>query len=160
MTSRPSELRLSAFKVFSKKILPPWFRVKCTKSNFRFKTLPRGWKLKIIFSFILSRWVAQECRRNFWKIFSRSSVKLLWTVNFMFVTDQHSQGVKSAESISLKKIVLDVGYTTILKVFQYEVSNIGPRGIKVAAWAISAIRSTHHLLRVPWNPTILSNNFW
>jgi hypothetical protein len=25
---------------------------------------------------------------------------------------------------------------------------------------ISAIGRTHHSLRGPWNPTILSNNFW
>ncbi len=67
----------------------------------------------------------------------------------MFVVDQHGQDVKPAELIFLKKIVLDVGYTTMLKFFQNEVSNIEPCGIKVAALAISAIRSTHHSLRGP-----------
>ncbi len=67
----------------------------------------------------------------------------------MFVADQHGQGVKTAESISLKSIALNVGYTTISKLFQYERANIKPRGIKVAALVISAIRHTHHLLRGP-----------
>ncbi len=67
----------------------------------------------------------------------------------MFVVDQHGQGVNTAEPISLNKIVLDVGYTTIPKFFQNEVSNIGPRGTKVAASTISAIGHTHHLLRGP-----------
>ncbi len=67
----------------------------------------------------------------------------------MFVADQHGQGVKSAESISLKKIALDAGYTTITKLFQNEVAKIGPRGFKVAALVISAIGRTHHLLRGP-----------
>ncbi len=156
----PSEIRLSAITVFPKKILPPWFRVKCTKSSFRLKTLPREWKLKMFFLSDLSHWAKQVCRRNFWKIFARSKITSLWTANFMFVVDQHGQGVNTAEPILLDEIVLDVGYTTIPKFFQNEVSNIGPRGIKVAASAISAIGHTHHLLRGPWNLTILSNNFW
>ncbi len=67
----------------------------------------------------------------------------------MFVADQHSQDVKTGCLISLKKIALDVSYTTISKFFQYEVPNIGPCSIKVAASAISAIRSTHHSLLGP-----------
>ncbi len=66
----------------------------------------------------------------------------------MFVADQHGQGVKTAEPICLKKIVPDVSYTTIPKLFQYEGANIEPRGIKVAALVISAIGRTHHSLRV------------
>ncbi len=77
----------------------------------------------------------------------------------MFVTDQHSQGVKTALLIYFYKIALDVSYTMILKLFQYEEANIEPRGIKVAALVIPAIGRTHHLLRGPCNPTILSNNF-
>jgi hypothetical protein len=67
----------------------------------------------------------------------------------MFVADQHGQGIKTAEPIFLKKIALDVGYTTIPKFFQYEEANIEPRGFKVAALVISAIGRTHYLLRVP-----------
>ncbi len=67
----------------------------------------------------------------------------------MFVADQHGQDVKPAEPIFLKKIALEIIYTTILKFFQNEVSNIGPRGVKVAASAISAVRRTHHSLRGP-----------
>ncbi len=44
-----SEIRLSTFTVFSKKIFSPWFRVKYTKFNFRVKTLPRECKLKTLF---------------------------------------------------------------------------------------------------------------
>ncbi len=67
----------------------------------------------------------------------------------MFVADQHGQGVKTAEPIFLKKIALDVSYTTIPKIFQYEEENTKPRSFKVAALVISAIGRTHHLLRVP-----------
>ncbi len=67
----------------------------------------------------------------------------------MFVVDQHGQGVKTAERIFLKTIALDVGYTTILKLLQFEGENTKPRGFKVAALVISAIGHTHHLLRVP-----------
>jgi hypothetical protein len=67
----------------------------------------------------------------------------------MFVADQHGQGVKMGRSISLKKIALDVGYTTILKLFQYEGENTKPRSFKVAALVISAVRRTHHLPRIP-----------
>ncbi len=67
----------------------------------------------------------------------------------MFVADHHGQSVKTAKPVSLKKIALNVGYTTILKFFQYEEANIEPRGIKVAALVISAIGRTHHVLRVP-----------
>jgi hypothetical protein len=67
----------------------------------------------------------------------------------VFVADQHGQDVKPAEPIFLKKIALEISYTTMLKFFLNEVSNIGPCGIKVAASAISAIRSTHHSLRGP-----------
>ncbi len=67
----------------------------------------------------------------------------------MFVADQHSQDVKTGCLISLKKIALDVSYTTILKFFPYEGENTKPRGFKVAALVISAIGRTHHLLRVP-----------
>ncbi len=67
----------------------------------------------------------------------------------MFVADRHSEGVKTAEPIFFKNIVLDVSYTTIPKLFQYEGANIKPRGFKVAALVISAIGRTHHLLRVP-----------
>ncbi len=67
----------------------------------------------------------------------------------MFVANQHGQDVKTAEPIGLKKIFLDVSYTTILKFFQYEEANIEPCGFKVAALVISAIGHTHHLLRVP-----------
>ncbi len=67
----------------------------------------------------------------------------------MFVADQHGEGVKTGRSIFFKKVALDVSYTTISTFFQNEVSNIGSRGIKVAALAISAIRSTHHSLRGP-----------
>ncbi len=67
----------------------------------------------------------------------------------MFVANQHGQGVKTAELISLEKIALEISYTTIPKLFQYEGVNIEPRGFKVAALVISATGRTHHLLRVP-----------
>ncbi len=67
----------------------------------------------------------------------------------MFVADQHGQGVKTGRSILVKKIVLDVSYTALPKLFQSEEENIKPRGFKVAALVISAIGRTHHLLRVP-----------
>jgi hypothetical protein len=57
--------------------------------------------------------------------------------------------VKSAESISLKKVALDVGYIAIPKFFQYEEENTKPRSFKVAALVISAIGRTHHSLRGP-----------
>ncbi len=72
--------------------------------------------------------------------------------NFTFVVDQRGHGVKTGRSISFEKIALDVSYTAISKLFQNEVSNIGPRGIKVIVSVISAIRRTHHLLRVPLKP--------
>jgi hypothetical protein len=67
----------------------------------------------------------------------------------MFVVDQHGQGVKTAKLIPIKKIALDVAYTTIPKFFQYEEENTKPRGFKVAALVISAIGRTHHSLRGP-----------
>jgi hypothetical protein len=70
----------------------------------------------------------------------------------MLVVDQHGQGVNTAGPISLEKIVLDVSYTMIPKLFQYKEENTKPRGFKVAALVISAIRGTHHLLRVQSKP--------
>ncbi len=70
----------------------------------------------------------------------------------MFVADQHGQGVKTAKPIFLEKIALDVSYTTIPKLFQYEGENTKPRGFKVAALVISAIGRTHRLLRVQSKP--------
>ncbi len=62
----------------------------------------------------------------------------------MFVVAQHNQGVKTGRSISLKKMALDVSYTTIPKLFQYEGENTKPRGFKVAALVISAIIGLSH----------------
>ncbi len=80
----------------------------------------------------------------------------------MSVADQHGQGVKTALLIHFYKIVLDVGYTTIPKLFWNEGANIGPRGIKVAALVISAIGRTHHLLRVRtgWTSRLHFEEVW
>jgi hypothetical protein len=58
----------------------------------------------------------------------------------MFVVDQHGQDVKTALLIYFYKIALDVSYTTIPKLLQNKGANIKPRGIKVAASVISAVR--------------------